>query len=178
MTPYIFNIGSNRSGTRSLTEALCILGIKSLHYTLGDLNLHQDIVLKNLKKNQKLFESVDRDYQGFSDFVGENYYQILYEQYPNSKFILTTRPFNDWCRSYEQLLVSERKIMKKKLLTSYKNAINIYYNKGIEIRSFFLDKPDQFLEIKICSGQGWETLCPFLGVDIPHVPFPYLNKLS
>ena len=29
--------------------------------------------------------------------------------------------------------------------------------------------------MNICEGDGWEMLCPFLGTDIPDVPFPKLN---
>ena len=29
--------------------------------------------------------------------------------------------------------------------------------------------------MNICDGDGWEVLCPFLGKDIPNVPFPKLN---
>jgi hypothetical protein len=29
--------------------------------------------------------------------------------------------------------------------------------------------------MSICTGDGWEKLCPFLGQPIPRVAFPKLN---
>jgi hypothetical protein len=180
MKTYVFNIGFNRSGTTSLTAALNLLNISALHYrSTNNKTLLEKIIKKNKKKNKRLFAGLDREYQGFSDFYGEAHYQTLYYQYPNSKFIFTTRPFLDWFNSY---VVLKRELdfdlfdnnEREQLL--YKKAIHRYFNIGKEIRDFFKDKPDYFLELRICEGEGWENLCPFLGVDVPDCPFPYKNK--
>jgi hypothetical protein len=45
------------------------------------------------------------------------------------------------------------------------------------VRSFFRDKPpEKFLELRICDGEGWDKLCPFLGKGIPEIEFPISNK--
>lgn len=36
--------------------------------------------------------------------------------------------------------------------------------------------PQQLLVMNIIQGDGWETLCPFLHMPIPDVPFPHENK--
>ena len=180
MKTYVFNIGFNRAGTTSLTAALNLLNIPTLHYRHGKTQLEK-IIRKNDKRQKKLFYGLTQNYQGFSDFYGEAHYQTLYYQYPNSKFIFTTRPFLDWFKSY---VVLKRELdfdlfdnnEREQLL--YKTAIHRYFNIGKEIRYFFKDKPDQFLELKICEGEGWEKLCPFLNVDVPDFPFPYENKTS
>ena len=179
--PYVFNIGFGRSGSSSLTAALNILGVPSLHFVLDDnkdVRLEK-IILKNKKRNKKLFCTLDQKYQGFSDFGGEKYYQILYEQYPNSKFIFTVRPFELWIKSYihnEKRNFPERFRTKNSIYDQFFYASNKYFNMGKEIRNFFKDKPDQFLEMRICEGDGWQELCQFLGKDIPDIPFPHLNK--
>ena len=37
---------------------------------------------------------------------------------------------------------------------------------------------DRLLVIDIVGGDGWEQLCPFLGVPIPEEPFPHSNKTT
>lgn len=181
MKPYVFNIGFNRSGTTSLTAALNLLNIKTLHYRSINNILLEKLILKNQKRNKKLFYTLDQKYQGFSDFTGEEHYQILYKQYSDSKFIFTTRPFLDWLYSYMILMMAVHPNLFKDVESEkffYNRAIHIYFDIGTEIRNFFKDKPDQFLELKICEGEGWEKLCPFLGVDVPDVEFPYKNKTT
>ncbi|PIE31852.1 hypothetical protein CSA56_17255 [candidate division KSB3 bacterium] len=40
-------------------------------------------------------------------------------------------------------------------------------------RDYFQERPQDFLIMDICNGDGWETLCPFLEIDtIPDTPFP------
>jgi hypothetical protein len=36
--------------------------------------------------------------------------------------------------------------------------------------------PERLLVMDIAAGEGWEKLCPFLGVPIPPEPFPVANK--
>ena len=178
MKNYIFNIGFNKSGTTSLTHALEILGIPSLHYNYKRKPLH-DIISNNKKKKTNLFKGVDHIYQAFMDFSGEYYYQELYQQYPNSKFILTTRLFDDWFTSYMAMLkiVEPHRVKtRKQKKTTFAHAHNRYFVKGTEIRDFFKDKPSQFIELKICEGNGWKELCRFLNTPIPDVDFPWSNK--
>jgi hypothetical protein len=180
MKTYVFNIGLSRAGSTSLTAALNLLNIPTLHYFSSNNKTRlKKVIKKNKKSNKQLFAGIDDDYQGFSDFSGERYYQTLYTQYPNSKFIFTTRPFSDWLNSH--IILEKRtkpELYKTNELTKlmYTFAINKYFKKGKEIRDFFKDKPNQFLELKICEGEGWEKLCPFLVVDILDCPFPYENK--
>ena len=37
---------------------------------------------------------------------------------------------------------------------------------------------DRLLVLDIVGGDGWEVLCPFLGLPIPHQPFPHSNKTA
>jgi hypothetical protein len=36
----------------------------------------------------------------------------------------------------------------------------------------FDGRPDDLLVMDIAAGEGWSTLCPFLGVAVPEHPFP------
>ena len=37
---------------------------------------------------------------------------------------------------------------------------------------YFKNRPQDFLNLDIIGGEGWEKLCEFLGKPIPDVPFP------
>lgn len=37
---------------------------------------------------------------------------------------------------------------------------------------------DKLLVIKLEEGLGWDKLCPFLGHDIPDVPYPRVNEAA
>lgn len=184
MDTYIFNIEFNRSGTTSLTKALNILGIKSLHYSTdnsgwfeGNKNELGYIISQNYAQNRKLLDGLDEDVRGFSDFMGRLFYKTLYEQYPQSKFILTIRSFDSWLnslltmkRKHNQFPTAEAEEYERIELT------NRYWKYKKEISEFFKDKPDCYLEMNIVEGDGWEVLCNFLGKEIPKTPFPYLNQ--
>jgi hypothetical protein len=44
------------------------------------------------------------------------------------------------------------------------------------VTDHFRGRHRDLLHIDIPGGQGWETLCPFLGVEIPSAPFPWQNR--
>lgn len=183
---YIFNIGFSNSGTTSLTDALNILGFPSIHCTTDNSvwsednkNLLENIIIKNISNNKKLFYPIDKKFIGFSDFKGERYFKDLYHQYPNSKFIFTTRNIENWIKSRVDLerilrphnfntIENEQKLIHR-LITSY-------YRNMQEITNFFKNKEHIFLKIDICNGEGWNKLCKFLNVNIPKVSFPHHNK--
>ena len=50
------------------------------------------------------------------------------------------------------------------------------YQRHLEnVRAYFQGRSEDFLVLDIVGGEGWETLCPFLGVTAPNQPFPYAN---
>ena len=184
MEPYIFNIDFNRAGTTSLTEALNILGIKTLHFSTdgtwwfpNNKNEIERIMADNYYANRPLLHGFDEDVRGFSDFAGIHFFKILYEQYPNSKFILTTRAVEDWVNSVLYMEKDQGRLETIDIENVRRSKLTErYFHTKKEIKDFFKDKPNCYLEIDIIGGEGWEVLCNFLGKNIPNVPFPHLNK--
>lgn len=181
MKNYVFNIGFSKSGTTSLSKALNILNIPTLHYvTKENKIIESSVVSKNRNSKNNLLYPLDQLYQGFSDFNGEHYYQILFYQYPNSKFIFTSRPYTQWIKSlkkdsgikyYAGIEITD----KSSIMQNSKKLFKYHSDKSAEIRRFFKNNSKQFLEMKICNGDGWEKLCKFLEVPVPDVPFPHKN---
>ncbi len=50
-----------------------------------------------------------------------------------------------------------------------------YHRHTENVQKFFRDKPERLLVVDICSGEGWEKICPFVEKPIPDVPFPKTN---
>lgn len=177
---YVFNIGFAKCGTNSLCSALNILGINTIHYQIPNQNiLIEKLIKKNIKFGRKIFHSLDNQYFGYSDFSGLHYYTLLDRDYPNSKFILTTRNIDDYITSrvnhdakyHHEILKTKAKISSKQ-----QKLRENFINNTQKLKKYFKDKPDQYLELKICEGEGWEKLCPFLNLAIPKMQFPHLNK--
>jgi len=168
----IFNIAFWKSGTHSLNTALNILGYRSVHHVDSNNRRLSEYVEQNLANKQLLFTGLEQ-YNAFCDFDGYLYYQQLYHQYPNSKFIVMLRNNQDWLNSIE----------------THKN--NFVYNKDLpylntdwakwkqqtldEIQHFFADK-QCVLYIDIDQDNCWQKLCDFLNKPIPDVDFPHNFK--
>jgi hypothetical protein len=178
--PYVFNIGLNRAGTTSLTEALGILGIETLHHKHNGIRLF-DLMQQNLRLGYRVFYGLDHLYRGFSDFAGQYFFKLIDQQYPGSKFILTTRDLDTWLDS------RERKVRKNLANPDYRYHFRSVNRQGWaeEYHAFhraateyFADRDNDFLILDIPSGEGWEKLCTFLDKPMPTALFPKRNALT
>lgn len=112
-------------------------------------------------------------------------YPQLDKMYPGSKFILTIRDLDSWLESCKKYLAKVpaayeyRKLVRSAVYGMYDfneerwRMIFQQHHKGV--RTYFKHRPGDLLEIRICDGDGWEKLCPFLDKQIPEVSFPQLN---
>ena len=175
---YIFGIGLSKTGTTSLTNALNMLGIPSLHYPSPS---------KFRARDPEMF----RDYRAFTDINVTDEWEKLYEEFPGSKFILTVRNAEEWLSSCDHAFGGE---MEEYMRNRYGEGLSaqihkrIYLDWGFDESRFrqiytvhnskvlrhFMDKPDQFL-IFDCRD-GWHNLCAFVERPIPDKPFPHSNK--
>src|SRR6478609_6913841 len=102
----IFCIGLNKTGTRSLSDALELLGYRSLHWGGRDqataLRRGPEIrmaVERALADGRPLLEDIE-DADAYSDILAlSTNFDVLDRQYPGSKFILTVRDLDDWLDS-------------------------------------------------------------------------------
>lgn len=181
----VFCIGLSRTATESLNHALEILGYHSIHW----INKHtQNLISEN---DFKLFD-------GFTDISVSYQFEKLYYTFPNAKFIFTTRSIESWGRSIRAHYHNSRNISSPQELSQANNALrfegeayaaewNLYaqyqtwedafqqFNNRVE--HFFSDKPkSKFFELRICDGEGWDKLCPFLEKPILNSPFPNTNQ--
>lgn len=176
----VFNIGLNKTGTGSLHLALQVLGIPSAHYVVPEGNV-KDIIKANAQGGRPLLAGLEQ-YRAISDwnFPDTNdLFRDFDEQYPGSKFIMTTRSLESWLRSRESHVSSNQ--VKPQYKRDWK-TVDVeawtaeYHHHHQAVREYFANRPGDLLEMDISQGDGWEKLCPFLGVEVPSVPFPHKNK--
>jgi Sulfotransferase domain len=176
----IFCIGLNKTGTVSLHEALVILGYRSLHWGGPET---RRAVRRALEEGKPLLTYVSDEYDVFSDLEDVTYnFDLADRQYPASKFILTTRALDDWLESRRRHVEWNQQQRARGTYRGGWLEVDIegwtadYREHDASVRSFFADRPNDLLVIDITAGDGWRSLCGFLGRPIPDVPFPWRNR--
>jgi hypothetical protein len=98
----IFQIGFNRCGTRSLAALFRESGVRSVHWDYGRLARR---IQWNHQHGRALLQGYE-NYAFYADmedapnlYAHIEYYKILDQQYPNSRFILNVRNKNRWLLS-------------------------------------------------------------------------------
>jgi hypothetical protein len=186
----VFGLGLSKTGTSTLTEALNILGVRTIHYP------HDARTFAELKHGDYRL-SVLQDYQGVTDTPVAPYYAQFDRAWPESKFIMTVRDKKTWLRSAAThwliLKVTGRNAGDQAFQTFtdfvsaavygciYFNAERFSYAYDMHLRNvqeYFADRPNDLLVLDICGGTaGWPQLCGFLDVPVPqNVPFPHAYR--
>ncbi len=83
----VFGIGLSKTGTSSLSKALTLLDFSTAHWT----NPYSHDLL--MKEDIPLFDSL-------TDITVSYQYREIYEEYPDAKFVLSTRSIEDWEKSF------------------------------------------------------------------------------
>lgn len=182
----IFGIGLSRTGTTSLTAALSRLGIRAKHFPCDD------VTYRELTAGQYSLSILER-FDALTDTPVVPFYPQLDAAYPGSKFILTVRERGDWLRSvHAHWAALEEQCKTNPSLRRFADFIHacIYGSLAFNedrftyvydlhlhnVRSYFAGRDDDLLVVDICGGDGWEPLCQFLDLPIPHAAFPHTNR--
>jgi sulfotransferase family protein len=166
MTAKIFGIGLSRTGTSSLSEALSILGYRSVHYPPAP----------------NLYELLDA-FDAATDTPIAMSFKELDHRYPGSKFILTVRDRDKWLKSTEKLFSGpipleewrreERRQLYGTLIFEKREFAAAYDLHLARVMEHFVDRPDDLLIMDVSAG--WDALCRFLHDPIPDAPFPKIS---
>jgi len=166
--PHCWGIGLGRTGTNSLCEALRLLGYERVEHNPPFERL----------------ASLD----GGADNGVLLFYKYLDYKFPNSKFVLMLRPLEDWLHSMEfaasrypvlsnddDLAIMRRMQLYESVTFEREKFVRAYHRHHDDVRRYFLKRPDDLLEMSLVGGEGWDKLCPFLGLEQPSAPFPHLH---
>jgi hypothetical protein len=174
----VFGLGLSKTGTHSLNKALTILGIPSIHYPDP-----ADMLAGR-------FDKALEGYKAATDITVAAFYRELDAAYPGSRFVLTLRDMPEWLESVGDHRkrrdgrpeepgdpkAEVRRRLYGAATFEERTYAAAYERHAAEVRAYFAERPGTLLEMNICAGDGWEALCPFLGLKVPPEPFPDLNK--
>lgn len=177
----IFGIGWAKTGTTTLGHCLEVLG----HRHQGQrLDLVDDLATGDLSRILAVAAEAD----AFEDWPWILAYRQLDAAFPGSRFILTVRDPQRWLRSYRNMLeqpgiVTEELNRIRRLLyglpfpdVTAEQLLDRYRRHNDEVVDYFSSRPGDLLVVDWERGDGWPSVCGFLGQPVPDVPFPHDNK--
>jgi hypothetical protein len=199
----VFNIGLPKTGTASLYEALNILGLKTLHNPRefrekslrGEYQYDDPDWQAVCNLSEHYYPQLDKAYAG-SKFIltirdVNSWLKSLEKQYGDSEgdeALPLLRGRVAWYSSTAmkrlllRILGKEQKninmLGRVQVFGTYKFSrercafvYQLHYKNALE---YFKDRPNDLLIMDITAGDGWEKLCPFLGIrEIPKISFPH-----
>jgi Sulfotransferase domain len=178
----IFIIGTQRTGTTSLGDALALLGHKVTgHMVQG---FRDDLIqLQRHRSYELLYDYVRRsDCTVFREAPWSTlpFCLTLYEEFPGSQFILTLRDEQSWLPSHQAWLGPLNMSGFYEVCDQPRyNPRHALWEKRIHeamILQHFGGR-NNLLVMNICDKHdGWDVLCPFLGISVPPIPFPATNR--
>jgi hypothetical protein len=167
----VVGIGMPKTGTTTLGTCLKKMGFKHISWVTENMNLFKAGQYKELLE-------IASNYDSFDDLPWCQFYQTIDENFPNCKFILTTRKdeityFNSY-RKHRSRLV--KGILLNTTGEDFEKAIHEYREHNEKARRYFANRPDDFIELCWENGDGWKELSQFLGKKAPQIAFPHTNK--
>ncbi|KAE9962042.1 hypothetical protein BLS_000904 [Venturia inaequalis] len=194
MAPQVLVLGMPRTGTQSLGEALRTLGHQNVYHmtSVGPNNHHDKWVAaleakfesKGTEFTRQDFDEILGDFDAVSDFPCSIFYRELMSAYPTASLILSTRPEDAWYTSMSKTLhlaYTKAQSSPSKLAKMYNYHLwgNDFLAHGREAfrthnAGVIAAAAEQGREVLIFDpSQGWESLCGFLGKDVPQgVKYP------
>ena len=192
----VIGSGFGRTGTKSLKLALEQLGFAPCHHMIelppspAQIDFWSDIAAGKPVD----WHAVFADYQAAVDWPSCNYWRDLIVAFPDAKVIHTTRPFEAWWNSFSKTIgesmqtatvTDDPQRLKMRTATRQIVATDVFGgnvgDKSVARTAFDRREaevradvaPDRLLIFE--PTDGWEKLCPFLGVPIPSTPYPFTN---
>ena len=184
--PKVFGIGLPKTGTNSLNDALNRLGIRSVHHPVDGATKRE------LRQGAYRLQILD-DYDALTDMQAAAFFRELDQTWPDSRFILTTRPIPAWLDSADAHFhrVRPRKpgsfghwlrtAMFGTALFHRERFEAVARRHVADVRDWFQaeGRRERFLELPLTRQSGrrnWRALAEFFGVDPPDVEFPWSNR--
>ena len=178
----VFGIGLNKTGTKTLGMCLHRLGYRHSSY---DLDLLEQVHQGELQGLRKVVDCHD----SFEDWPYPLVFDQLDQLYPGSRFILTRRRSPEvWLRSLEahSLRTDPTEGTRTRTLVygwpypqlNRRAHQSLYEEHLTRVRSYFVRRPNDLLEVCWEEEANWEALCTFLDLPFPSCPFPHANRAS
>jgi hypothetical protein len=158
--PRVLCVGYVKTGTSSFGAAMRRLGFSHYGYDVDLEACRERGDLSRCLEWAAHFDSLD-DLPWLSpDFIA-----AYRERFPGSYYVVLVRDEQDWLRSY--LGFYGRVCPPEEAIRRYRD----HCDRVLEI----LASEPHVLRLDVCAGEGYERLCPFLGMPVPDEPFPWVK---
>ncbi len=179
MSVKIFCIGLSKTGTSTFGQCMHILGYK---YCPGPHDL--GLALHRMYGYGALRPFLKRN-EAFGTFPWTEVYKEVKQEYPESKFVLTTRDtVTKWFNSVRNHVLSRGPQEGCRLAYGSfcpdeweDKVVTKYYRHNAAVRDFF-HGDSNFIELCWEQGHGWSELCAFLECPVPDVEFPHVKAAA
>lgn len=172
----VFGIGFHKTGTKSLGAALERLGYRTCGPRWAQQDDIAETALPRALAEVPLFDA-------FQDNPWPILFRELDHHFPDSKFILTLSPTEDWIARAIKYFGAKQTPMRHWIygagspLGNEQTYIDRYEAHNRAVQAHFRTRPDQLLVMPLITTPQWEPLCDFLGVETPvGQPFPHKNR--
>lgn len=173
----VFGIGFHKTGTTTLDAVYRILGLNACP-------VRTDLAESLRKGDMGPTLEVAGQFDAFQDNPWPILFKELDEAFPGSKFIMTYREDEKWLKSIVNSFEKKKTPMRKWIYGERHGAprgneavyLKRYQAHHAAVREYFKNRPNDLLEICWEQGDGWEKICPFLGLPVPAAPIPHANK--
>jgi len=176
----VFYLGFHKTGTTSFGALMKRLGLKSQSY----YKPYSRSFVKALRERdfRELFAIAD-SFDAFDDDPWYLFYEDFEQRYPEAKFVFYERDADKWHQSallffgrsttpMAELIFGEG---KGSPLFNKEHQISVYKQHSADVRKYFCDKPQKFLEIHDLSDESAEAVTRFVGYAGAGVMFPREN---
>jgi len=192
----VIGSGFGRTGTKSIKEALEILGLGPCHHMYEVLDNPDQIPFWQAAVAGETvdWEQVFAGYNSQIDWPGAHVWRQTAAAFPDAKILHSQRPEESWWKSFSKtigklhgvytsmelpphiiaILKNNEKMLNDTFggdWTDKDKAIAAYRQRAIDVQDAF--PADRVLVFDVADG--WEPLCDFLKVDVPDAPFPHHN---
>jgi hypothetical protein len=165
----IFCLGLPRTGTKTLVEALKILGYNAMH----ELSVAADI-------DHPAVQEALAEYDAFANWPWIGMIDDLIYRYWDAHYIINYIPKKPWIEDCIKTFGGYPAFIRE-------HIFGVKYQDPTVSPDYWLDYYDGYynglrhtpppnsvwMDI---SREGWTPICSILGIDEPDIPFPHVNK--
>lgn len=181
----IFYLGFHKTGTSSFGAFMQQLGFRSQSY----YKPYSKAFALSLKNNdlRELFEIADQ-FDAFDDDPWNLFYKEFERRYPLAKFVFYEREPEKWYESAVLFFGRSTTPMAELIFGEGEGSpmfnrdrqLAVYKQHSANVREYFRDKPEKFLEILDLSDSSAQAVAKFVGCAASGLTFPHVNvnKLS
>ncbi len=163
----VFCIGFNKTGTTSLHELFCQLGLRSYHGIKWRYMGNTDLLNR---------------FDCFSDGIPDDF-RMLDSMFPNSKFILQVRNLDEWVASRLEHIRRRKQTGIHKITGAWddtdfavSNWLKERNNHHVDVLGYFIDRPADLMLVNFVGNQSAASLvCGYLGYQ-QSMAKPHRNK--